>query len=714
MFASILLFAFHSQGATATDAAFPRDAETVVVRYLGGANGMDADRSATTITRVRCTSTAPAEALFLVDASESIGAGTFHRVKKLLADIVAELGGGDAANFNVNVALATFNHEQHVEAELGTLATGSDVVAAIKSMAYRGGGTFTGAALAFAARHIFGNGDDGRHRTAFIVTDGSSHDDVVAPAAQLRALGVDVFVVAVGYTPDVGVVNEIASNPDARFTAFVSAHDFVAPINVANSVSTQICATTDTATSVRVAGRDEGAVVPRVDPTVPGVYTIKYTATAASGVASAPVYRTVTVADTERPSLTLPQVDLIEVEAMSPSAGDSLPAAAPWGATVSDNCVDETPVLRFVAESEAPHLGEDTDVLWCGRGYARSLQHAARATQSQSFAPLAEACGRYAVTYIATDAAGNVASATRSIHVRDTVGPITAVGATARSVAPIVDISSTKPDKGVQCQALGDFDGAYALTYSHGLTATYVIDGQGMVTARDSYFAGNLAIMACVTTGNYSGFYRIDGLHRPGKTYEYLRLTHASGAGAAGQPSLEVRHFAIDSRKRTDPITGARHFCCTATGGSACGPLSALTGVHTTAVGGETYTVTASGFVTASGANFVSMVPTPLLCEVSGAHAGTFRANFSSPRFRSLQHISLAADASTLVVTEEATWHAPRDLEGESCDSYWTDCHGCTSSGGFCGTPSGALGEVGGHASVVVCGDASCGATAAI
>merc|ERR1719478_1668545 len=53
--------------------------------------------------------------------------------------------------------------------------------------------------------------------------------------------------------------------------------------------------------------------------------------------------------------------------------------------------------------------------------------------------------------------------------------------------------------------------------------------------------------------------------------------------------------------------------------------------------------------------------------------------------------------------------HGPAmDLEGQSCHDMWTDCHGCYSTGAFCGTPLGAVGEPGGHAAVVYCGDAMC------
>jgi hypothetical protein len=53
--------------------------------------------------------------------------------------------------------------------------------------------------------------------------------------------------------------------------------------------------------------------------------------------------------------------------------------------------------------------------------------------------------------------------------------------------------------------------------------------------------------------------------------------------------------------------------------------------------------------------------------------------------------------------------HATQPLEGVDCDYIWTDCHGCTSTGGFCGTPSGlASGEQGGQTAKVYCGEQNC------
>ena len=54
-------------------------------------------------------------------------------------------------------------------------------------------------------------------------------------------------------------------------------------------------------------------------------------------------------------------------------------------------------------------------------------------------------------------------------------------------------------------------------------------------------------------------------------------------------------------------------------------------------------------------------------------------------------------------------------LEGQTCSSSWTNCEGCTSTGDYCGTPSGARGESMPRSTdcamtncVVVCGENLC------
>jgi len=93
----------------------------------------------------------------------------------------------------------------------------------------------------------------------------------------------------------------------------------------------------------------------------------------------------------------------------------------------------------------------------------------------------------------------------------------------------------------------------------------------------------------------------------------------------------------------------------------------------------------------------VPTVTKPKLCAgVSKASCEDYSASMSTA--------ALVASAATQADDIGSTI----DLEGMSCDSEWTDCHGCSSTGAYCGTPSGARGEEGGQTAVVVCGEAQC------
>merc|ERR1712072_721942 len=98
-----------------------------------------------------------------------------------------------------------------------------------------------------------------------------------------------------------------------------------------------------------------------------------------------------------------------------------------------------------------------------------------------------------------------------------------------------------------------------------------------------------------------------------------------------------------------------------------------------------------------------------LVCEYEGAHTGSYRANFRSATLQSLQFLTIDPVTDSFShVTVESLRHLPTMLEGQSCDLIWTDCKNCTSLGGYCGTPSGQLGVIGGHVAKVYCGAANC------
>ena len=120
-----------------------------------------------------------------------------------------------------------------------------------------------------------------------------------------------------------------------------------------------------------------------LDVGVPGPYTLTYNATDTAGNPATPVRRTVNVRDTQAPALALRGANPLLLECKQGTYSEP-------GATAQDACSGPLPSGSIVIEQ--PVI--DPAVL-----------------------------GTYAVTYRATDSAGNVATAVRDVQVRDTLAP---------------------------------------------------------------------------------------------------------------------------------------------------------------------------------------------------------------------------------------------------------------------------------------------------
>uniref|UniRef100_A0A3B4FZ66 VWFA domain-containing protein n=1 Tax=Pundamilia nyererei TaxID=303518 RepID=A0A3B4FZ66_9CICH len=90
----------------------------------------------------------------------------------------------------------------HTEFQLNSYKTAQGVLAHIKAMSYRGGGTRTGLGLDFLIHtHLTAasgsRAADGVAQVVVVLTDGRSQDDVAEPAQVLRMAGVEMFAVGV-------------------------------------------------------------------------------------------------------------------------------------------------------------------------------------------------------------------------------------------------------------------------------------------------------------------------------------------------------------------------------------------------------------------------------------------------------------------------------------------------------------------------------------
>lgn len=162
-----------------------------------------------------CAQGSPADIYFLVDSSRSIGQENFEHVRQFLYALTQSLhrAGGDEFRF----ALVQYNSKPETEFKLNTYQTAGGVLAHIKAMSYRSGGTRTGMALDFLTRvHLNAAAGsravDGVAQVVVVLTDGRSQDDVVMPAQVLRMASVEMFAVGIRDAVD-SELRDMASPP---------------------------------------------------------------------------------------------------------------------------------------------------------------------------------------------------------------------------------------------------------------------------------------------------------------------------------------------------------------------------------------------------------------------------------------------------------------------------------------------------------------------
>lgn len=156
-----------------------------------------------------------ADVYFLVDSSWSMGKENFEHVRHFLYSVIKALheAGGQKFKF----ALVQYNSRPETEFQLNSYPTTQGVLAHVKAMSYRGGGTLTGLGLDFLIRTHLNSASgsragEGVAQMVVVLTDGRSQDDVSEPAKVLHLAGVEVFTVGVQDAVD-WELREMASQP---------------------------------------------------------------------------------------------------------------------------------------------------------------------------------------------------------------------------------------------------------------------------------------------------------------------------------------------------------------------------------------------------------------------------------------------------------------------------------------------------------------------
>ncbi|KAM4702646.1 von Willebrand factor A domain-containing protein 2 [Rhinophrynus dorsalis] len=160
------------------------------------------------VQRMQCSGSL--DVLILLDGSNSIGKGSFERSKHFAIKLCDALNIGSDL---VRVGAIQYSASPQLEFRLDSAFSRADVKEKIKSIVFKGGSTETGLALKYILRKGFPGGRNSSvAKVLIILSDGKSQGNVLAPAAEIKEQGVEVFTVGVKF-PRWEELHSLASPP---------------------------------------------------------------------------------------------------------------------------------------------------------------------------------------------------------------------------------------------------------------------------------------------------------------------------------------------------------------------------------------------------------------------------------------------------------------------------------------------------------------------
>ncbi|KAM7122024.1 LOW QUALITY PROTEIN: collagen alpha-4(VI) chain-like [Ciconia maguari] len=187
-----------------------------------------------------CSSATVADIVFLVDESSKIGSKNFQLIRAFLLKIVNAL---DIGPSNVRVGLVLYSNEPRLEFTLDTFKDKLEILNYLQNLPYRGGQTYTGAAIEFLRKKVFtqeagSRKKQGVQQIAVVITSGQSLDDYTEAASKLRRKGVTVYAVGIQNTTESSNLAKIATYPPRKH---VTTLKFFLQLSNSKKIKKQLC-----------------------------------------------------------------------------------------------------------------------------------------------------------------------------------------------------------------------------------------------------------------------------------------------------------------------------------------------------------------------------------------------------------------------------------------------------------------------------------------
>ncbi|KAF7662981.1 hypothetical protein LDENG_00222290 [Lucifuga dentata] len=200
---------------------------------------------------IKCSVSAIADLVFLVDGSWSVGRENFKHIRSFISTLA---GAFDIGEDKTRVAVVQYSTDTRTEFPLTRYTKRGELLQAINSLPYKGGNTMTGDAIDYLLKNIFTEAAGSRKsfpKVAMIITDGKSQDPVEEHARRLRNIGVEIFVLGIKGA-DEDELKEIASKPHNKHVYNVPNFEMIQEVQ--KQIVTEVCSGVDEQLSSLVSG----------------------------------------------------------------------------------------------------------------------------------------------------------------------------------------------------------------------------------------------------------------------------------------------------------------------------------------------------------------------------------------------------------------------------------------------------------------------------
>ena len=183
----------------------------------------------------------PADLVFVMDSSGSIGADDFVRQKNFIKGMV-DLFETDTGKIRVGVV--AYSNWAFLEFHLNAYTNRRDIKARIDQVPHFRGDTNTGSAIAYVRDVMFtehNGARDGVPRIGIVLTDGRSNDPVFTMQEAVKTHAQDIVLMALGVGDDISryELTSIASDPDDEFAFQVA--DYTALEYIKDMLAIKAC-----------------------------------------------------------------------------------------------------------------------------------------------------------------------------------------------------------------------------------------------------------------------------------------------------------------------------------------------------------------------------------------------------------------------------------------------------------------------------------------